>query len=1065
MKKLSLILCLAAVITVLSVSAAFPDNLIKSIQSSSTYFGFEYSLPSLTQDGDKATSWTTIEDSPWIEFRLASPQYVGSIVFYETPMRIDNGIPNDIKSIAVWENGAKTVTTDLTWAKELAPRNVIKLSGNTRLSVIKIQILTQTNPKTFTGFSEILLLPPGTDNESDRFIYEDDVTKGVLSRQAYYKSEKQKTADILSGLWNKYPITNIPKYSSSFNKTSSALKLTRDMTDISLSLFSGCITSVRILDKQYTYPYCIIGNLIAEFPDGTRAEQKDQTISNLNVTNDTRKVEFTGRLNLKTGMPFDIKYTYYNTSGMLVLRYKYTGDTPVKMRRLSVKNFLKDSSMNLVFSEGYPENGVWRGNAVREINPSDTGMVERSPKPCFDWGVPSPYVQWSSKDHGFQVGFTDWRFIKGDYSGNSSLLEMYQSGNEKRVDACFISQLTGDPVDLSPGDEYGIFISLLPVKRPEINNSLILFGMGSDFANETSNLSSKDIEYVTKCHDWFPKASYTHQSWMPKWGPMFTPDRVKQLTSLVKNLGMKVQLYNDMRVSNVVYACWTGIVSYEDIKDATFNSAYFSVGSPGWRQALLNAFRTALEANQDPDEFYLDCINIVADLNQKGLSNVEGMQTFLEDLRILVNNYPAPKKRSIVAHCMDNYSPPNAALTDWFLPGEQYALANLTEIPQVNLDVSYNPYLYGNGIIAYTQNSYRLDLRKFYLGFTRYPNGIAPQYMPFVSDSRPANIKPSQMSDAEKAAFDKYLRPILEFTIGRKVNVIHPINKDYANYVNIISGNGYVTVYEYRGRSIVVITTKPGYYTASGRLKYKAPPGALKAKVSGIDSPLPVENGWISIDYNVDNAPVILDIIFMRQVASSTGFIKSGWNLISLPAEPVDGNPSNVLSNIDLNSTSLQTWDNNLERGGGYLIYNINWTGPMRYGDAYWLMEDMGKDISYQGIADDSGGQIVISARDNVPYWIMIGTPCDRSIECDKVLFNTSSDTEPVSWIRAGDSTDKGWIEAAAQGFDASTKGYFTVSCMGSSQKTMLEPWFGYWLLVKSKEQLTITFPNPQTNS
>lgn len=839
-KYLFLIVLLCAVST-----GAGAANLTQ-VRSSGYWGPVEYCHQSLTQDGDKATAWGTNANpgDVWIEFEFDSPAAVGSLKLYAAPMRLGPNLPaNDITSISVIADGATILTTALSWAGGLAPSLTVNLPAGTTAKILRVQILACAYPGRMMGFSEVMILPPGATDESQRYPYDDAVTLGVKSRQAFYASEKQRTASILAQLHNDHPLSSEPRFSAQMTQTSSTVTLARQTTEMTVSKSSGCITAVRLLDSAFTTPNCMLGNMTVLLPTGSLSQQQNVGTTSMSVVNSPRTVSVTANFTLSGNIPFEEKYTYYKSSGVLFLRYKYTGTSGLEVRRLTVYNRLTDSSLVNLFKQA-------------------------DGKPSFSTGVDAPFAHWVARDHGFQVGATDWRDTKGSYSGwASALIDTGQTGNEKRLDVCFISQLDSSPATLQPGDEFGLYICLFPTRKPDYQPAVLVGDVATEYEYVNWNWTSELERYITEQSNWFPGATLQHCSWMPHWSPMDRPTDVKRLTDFAETKGLNSSLYNDMRWGSTSDLCYNGIVKYDDVKDATPCDFGQSLGSPGWRLALLNAYRMALEANQDPDMFYLDSITTASDLAELGESNAEGIQLFLEDLRVLISNYPAAKKRMIIAQDWHRHSAPTAALVDYLYPGEQLGGSNTEELSPQYLDTSYNPYMDGCGIMVYDANSYKLDSGKFYLGIMRYPVSVAFPYFPFVYQSR-ATFNDINLTYAERRMFDRLMRPVLEATVGRSAKVVHPVDKDYSDHVSVISGSPWVTAYEVTGKSILVVTTQPSQYQTSGVIKYKCPGQYGLVKVSNTPGNQQVVKGWLNISYNVVNEPQIITVTYAP-----------GWNL------------------------------------------------------------------------------------------------------------------------------------------------------------------------------------------
>jgi hypothetical protein len=90
----------------------------------------------------------------------------------------------------------------------------------------------------------------------------------------------------------------------------------------------------------------------------------------------------------------------------------------------------------------------------------------------------------------------------------------------------------------------------------------------------------------------------------------------------------------------------------------------------------------------------------------------------------------------------------------------------------------------------------------------------------------------------------------------------------------------------------------------------------------------------------------------------------------------------------------------------------------------------------------------------------MLGTPFAVDLSCDDQVWFTnkavSSDTK--NWK---DASDLKMIEAKALGFDSAQQTFFTAGPSAyTPERSVLQPWYGYWLLVDRADELSITFKN-----
>lgn len=193
-------------------------------------------------------------------------------------------------------------------------------------------------------------------------------------------------------------------------------------------------------------------------------------------------------------------------------------------------------------------------------------------------------------------------------------------------------------------------------------------------------------------------------------------------------------------------------------------------------------------------------------------------------------------------------------------------------------------------------------------------------------------------------------------------------------------------------------------------------------------------------------------------------FVNKGWNLFSLPALPIDPNPQVVMSGIDVPNSSLQYWDNN-SSDSGFRAYGIDWSDDLQIARPYWFVETKTPvPISFRGHAYNQAYSFTFPSSGN-PHWVMFSLPYNHFISCDSVNFtlpssignNLSGDT--LSWQMA---FNEGRISSTAQGYDSSIGSFFTASIASyHADRNLLEPWYGYWLLVFGPDTITLNLPEP----
>jgi hypothetical protein len=205
--------------------------------------------------------------------------------------------------------------------------------------------------------------------------------------------------------------------------------------------------------------------------------------------------------------------------------------------------------------------------------------------------------------------------------------------------------------------------------------------------------------------------------------------------------------------------------------------------------------------------------------------------------------------------------------------------------------------------------------------------------------------------------------------------------------------------------------------------------------------------------------------------ATVSDFVRGGkWNLVSIPVAPVDPDPLKVFAGIDLANASFQFWVNNpigsMQPGFEFLNPSTGWTGPVMRGVPYWFIEPKAttdKTISLQGYPSRADFRVQLDARpspNGAPYWIMFGTPFSVDVPAANLSFtSTAVSSDPKTW---SDANRLKLVESKALGFDTAAQQYFTLGPSDTHpDRTNLQPWFGYWLLVDTPDALTINFRCP----
>lgn len=174
---------------------------------------------------------------------------------------------------------------------------------------------------------------------------------------------------------------------------------------------------------------------------------------------------------------------------------------------------------------------------------------------------------------------------------------------------------------------------------------------------------------------------------------------------------------------------------------------------------------------------------------------------------------------------------------------------------------------------------------------------------------------------------------------------------------------------------------------------------------------------------------------------SPSGWLRAGWNLISLPLEPADPRAEKVFDTVSAAGnieSALFTFD------GEYRLYPADFT-EVHAGRGYWILLDGPASEYCEGLA--SSGEVSITLTDG---WNLIGQPHNypTALASCKV-------TDGAATLSFDAAVDAGWIADTAYYYHGD--GYSTCRTWGGDDDS-LRPWYGYWVLAY-RAGLTLVIP------
>ena len=173
---------------------------------------------------------------------------------------------------------------------------------------------------------------------------------------------------------------------------------------------------------------------------------------------------------------------------------------------------------------------------------------------------------------------------------------------------------------------------------------------------------------------------------------------------------------------------------------------------------------------------------------------------------------------------------------------------------------------------------------------------------------------------------------------------------------------------------------------------------------------------------------------------SPGGWLRAGWNLVSLPLSPGDPDAEVVFDTAVAAGNDIT--NNLFAYDGTYSIYPSGFT-TLQKGKAYWLRLDMAGDEYCEGLNVTSDVEIALDDG-----WNLIGQPHDYPTPLADCEVSDGATT-----LSFGDAASAGWIEEPLYYYN---NGYLACSTAGGDDA--LRPWYGYWLLA-SRDGLTLAVP------
>ncbi len=200
------------------------------------------------------------------------------------------------------------------------------------------------------------------------------------------------------------------------------------------------------------------------------------------------------------------------------------------------------------------------------------------------------------------------------------------------------------------------------------------------------------------------------------------------------------------------------------------------------------------------------------------------------------------------------------------------------------------------------------------------------------------------------------------------------------------------------------------------------------------------------------------------ETVTSPPVVKTGWNLIALPAIPTQPDPVSVLdeytppdgSGIDGRMFRYNAATQSLVPYDAWLPELF---GNALLTDGYWLLVPGGsaEQFAFEGITDNNTTDMWISLPK--AGWALIGHPFSYSV--DWLTVQVTDGTKTISMEAAAKTEDPAWLQSIGFWWNSELQGLRTLGLPGDPdwpESEALTPWHGYWIMTY-KDNLALIVP------
>ena len=793
---------------------------IETVTSGGWRFGLKWYHAANAFDGNYGTNWIGAlpgSDDAWVEAILNASCNVGKVVLRD---RVSSS--HNPKQARIIFSGGEEMVVDYPEAYTQGRKPLEVTFEPVKTTSVRVHVLSNYTDHAAAALNEVEIFERLPDESYRKLVYEGPEVLALRKRRAESQKRISETDAYLNELRANVDISGNPRFGTSLSvdDSSSVATVNKEPWSLSWSLATGCIVSATIKDVDFD----------------------DAELSSFSVVDDAGKRYFQ---NMATDGSFEARDSKFE----LTIRGSFTPRTsegeayPTQFDCVTTVH-----KMGSLVETRYTARDA--GTPVKEIRILNTlGAKSGDHDQVYTYGYYPGIMSVANRGVGLQCHLISWdeRFFSKGGEEKEKLLVQRNVAGRRHIDVV-LANFTG-PLNptIEAGDEFSFAFSPLPVRVQPTFKPIWCHPWAGMPWSTGQPFGKADQQYID---DYSAKWGETYFIIGAQWPTRITnsPENFREFVKYAHHTGNKVMVYMDVRWNNPDRVCYEGDLSYEEMMGARMVHELdngLSVGSSPWRRVLLDWYRR-LFTDYSIDAIYIDSINEDNDLPDPSHGNVLGINAFMEELRLLVDELTNDK--IIVLHMLGQDSTPHVALGDLMLPGEHLQQSYVEDIR--GLDLQYNPYLYGCDHIAYTARSYDQANPHVVNQLLKYP--LSPWLTTYLTGPEWA-ISANEPKGALDA-YRNYRKPVFDFCKDGGAVVHHPLDTDDGKWLEVASEDDVtVTLYQRTSEALIVATTESAPVSRLGlrlnllQLGWSDADLTVTDKITGAPVDYSVKGDWIGI--------------------------------------------------------------------------------------------------------------------------------------------------------------------------------------------------------------------------